>query len=83
MTDIAAWSSFSNSARAASAPRKESYAAALAACLNNMGPGLGIVAANYADLSDVSKSILTAVMVLGRLEIFTLLVLLTPEFWKG
>jgi trk system potassium uptake protein TrkH len=56
---------------------------ALAACINNMGPGLGAVAANYADLSDVSKSVLTMAMLLGRLEIFTLLVLLDPEFWKG
>ena len=55
---------------------------AVAACINNMGPGLGAVAANYADLSDVSKSILTTAMLLGRLEIFTLLVLLDPAFWK-
>jgi trk system potassium uptake protein TrkH len=55
---------------------------ALAACINNMGPGLGAVAANYADLSDASKSILTMAMLLGRLEIFTMLVLLDPAFWK-
>jgi trk system potassium uptake protein TrkH len=56
---------------------------AVAACINNMGPGLGVVAANYAELSDFSKSILTTAMLLGRLEIFTMLVLLDPEFWKG
>lgn len=56
---------------------------AVAACINNMGPGLGAVAANYADLSNASKSILTMAMLLGRLEIFTMLVFLTPEFWKG
>lgn len=56
---------------------------AVAACINNMGPGLGAVAANFAQLSDFSKSILTAAMLLGRLEIFTVLVLLTPEFWNG
>ncbi|MGD2055355.1 MAG: TrkH family potassium uptake protein [Gammaproteobacteria bacterium] len=56
---------------------------AVAACINNMGPGLGAVAANYATLSDFAKSVLTMAMLLGRLEIFTLLVLLTPEFWSG
>ncbi|WP_105188764.1 TrkH family potassium uptake protein [Pseudoalteromonas sp. T1lg48] len=56
---------------------------ATAACLNNLGPGLGEVAAHYGDISDNAKWILTLAMVFGRLEIFTLLVLFTPTFWRG
>jgi trk system potassium uptake protein TrkH len=55
---------------------------AVAACLNNLGPGLGNVALNYADLNAGAKWLLIVVMMLGRLEIFTLLVLLTPAFWR-
>ena len=55
---------------------------AVAASLNNLGPGLGEVAANYSTISDASKGILCFVMLLGRLEIFTLLVVLTPALWK-
>lgn len=55
---------------------------AVAACLNNLGPGLGEVAANYSSISDVAKWILCFSMLLGRLEIFTLLVLFTPMFWR-
>ncbi|VAW61190.1 Trk potassium uptake system protein TrkH [hydrothermal vent metagenome] len=55
---------------------------AVTATLNNLGPGLGKVAANYADINDFSKWVLSFGMLLGRLEIFTLLVLLTPAFWK-
>ena len=56
---------------------------ATAACLNNLGPGLGEVAAHYGDITDSAKWILTVAMVFGRLEIFTLLVLFTPTFWRG
>ena len=56
---------------------------ATAACLNNLGPGLGQVASHYGDISDSAKWILTLAMVFGRLEIFTLLVLFTPTFWRG
>ncbi len=56
---------------------------ALAASLNNLGPGLGEVGANYASINDISKWILSFAMLLGRLEIFTLLVLLTPAFWRS
>ncbi|MDP4530210.1 TrkH family potassium uptake protein [Alkalimonas delamerensis] len=56
---------------------------ATAACLNNLGPGLGEVASHYGDLADVSKYLLVLAMVFGRLEIFTLLVLFTPAFWKN
>jgi len=55
---------------------------AVAACMNNMGPGLGEVGAHYANISDTAKWVLTFAMLLGRLEIFTLLVILTPEFWR-
>lgn len=55
---------------------------AVAACLNNLGPGLGEVGANYAGISDVAKWVLCFTMLMGRLEIFTLLVLLTPGFWR-
>lgn len=55
---------------------------AVAACLNNLGPGLGDVALNYGALDAGAKWLLIVAMVLGRLEIFTLLVLLTPAFWR-
>jgi trk system potassium uptake protein TrkH len=56
---------------------------AVAACLNNLGPGLGDVSANFADVGSPSKLLLVFTMLFGRLEIFTFLVLLTPSFWKG
>jgi trk system potassium uptake protein TrkH len=56
---------------------------AVAACLNNLGPGLGDVSAHYGEIPNITKLILSFAMVLGRLEIFTLLVLLTPSFWRG
>ena len=55
---------------------------AVAAAINNLGPGLGEVAANYASISDTAKGILCFTMLLGRLEVFTLLVLFTPMFWR-
>lgn len=55
---------------------------AVAATLNNLGPGLGKVANNYAEINDFAKWVLTFAMLLGRLEIFTLLVVLTPVFWR-
>jgi len=55
---------------------------AVAACLNNLGPGLGDVGRNFASINDPAKWILCLAMLLGRLEIFTLLVLITPTFWK-
>ncbi len=56
---------------------------AVAACLNNLGPGLGGVSTDYAGLTDTGKWVLSAAMLLGRLELFTLLVLFTPAFWRG
>ncbi len=55
---------------------------AVGASLNNLGPGLGDVAAHYGNLNDTAKWILCFAMLLGRLEVFTLLVLFTPAFWK-
>jgi len=55
---------------------------AVAASINNMGPGLGDVGLNYASLSNPAKLILCFGMVLGRLEIFTLLVVLSPAYWR-
>lgn len=55
---------------------------ATAASINNMGPGLGDVAASYRSVSDGGKWILCYAMLLGRLEIFTLMVLFLPSFWR-
>ncbi len=60
----------------------ETAFSAVGACLNNLGPGLGDVASNYANISEFGKFILCFAMILGRLEIFTLLVLFTPAFWR-
>ena len=59
----------------------ESAFSAVGACLNNLGPGLGVVSENYSNINPFSKSILAFAMLLGRLEIFTLLVIMTPMFW--
>lgn len=55
---------------------------AVAATLNNLGPGLGDVAAGFMTVPDTAKWIAIAGMLLGRLEIFTLLVLISPAFWR-
>jgi len=55
---------------------------ALSACINNLGPGLGEVSQNYYGINEIAKWILCLAMLLGRLEIFTLLVLFTPAFWQ-
>jgi len=55
---------------------------AAAACLNNLGPGLGEVTNHYANINDAAKWILSFAMLLGRLELFTLLVLFTVTFWR-
>ena len=55
---------------------------AVAATLNNLGPGLGDVAAGFMSLSDMAKWLAISGMLLGRLEIFTFLVLITPTFWR-
>jgi len=56
-----------------------------AACLGNVGPGLGPIigpGGTFAPLPDTAKWLLALAMVLGRLELFTFLVLFTPRFWR-
>ncbi|MFH1137277.1 MAG: TrkH family potassium uptake protein [Pseudomonadota bacterium] len=57
---------------------------AAAACIGNIGPGLGSVGPmeNYAHLPDAAKAVLVLCMILGRLEVYTVLILFVPEFWK-
>lgn len=55
---------------------------AVVASMNNLGPGLGDVSAHYGNITDPAKWILCFSMLLGRLEVFTLLVLFTPTFWR-
>ncbi|HSO83170.1 TrkH family potassium uptake protein [Thiocapsa sp.] len=57
---------------------------AVIACINNAGPGLGQVgpATNYQSLTDYEIWVLSFTMLLGRLEIFSLLILFTPRFWR-
>ena len=57
---------------------------AIIACINNAGPGLGLVGpgSNYGVLSDFQTWVCSAAMLLGRLEIFTILVLFTPTLWR-
>lgn len=61
-----------------------SAASSVAATLGNVGPGLGSVGpmANYAHLPAVGKLFLTFIMLIGRLEVFSVLVILTPAFWQ-
>jgi trk system potassium uptake protein TrkH len=54
-----------------------------AAAINNLGPGLGELAENYSGLSDVGKLSLTMAMIVGRLELFGVLILMVPSFWKN
>jgi trk system potassium uptake protein len=57
---------------------------AVIACFNNAGPGLNQVgpATNYASLSDVQTSICSFAMILGRVQIFSIIILFVPEFWR-
>ena len=57
---------------------------AVLACINNVGPGLGLVgpASNYSALTDFQVWVCTFAMVIGRLEIITLLIIFTPHFWR-
>ena len=55
---------------------------ATAACINNLGPALGEAYGNYSALNDFSKLILSLMMIIGRLEIYTFIVLITRYFWK-
>jgi trk system potassium uptake protein TrkH len=57
---------------------------AIIACINNAGPGLGVVgpASNFGVLTDFQTWVCTLAMLIGRLEIFTVLILFTPMFWR-
>ena len=55
---------------------------AVAAALNNLGMGIAGVTGDFGSISETAKVILSVAMLLGRLEIFTLLVLFTPAFWR-
>lgn len=55
---------------------------AVAACMNNVGPGLAGVGATFANISDAAQLLLSFAMLLGRLEVFTILVLFSPRFWR-
>ena len=59
----------------------ETAFSSVGACLNNLGPGLGLVSENYSEINSFAKGVLAFSMLLGRLEIFTLLIILTPMFW--
>ncbi|MDB4583618.1 TrkH family potassium uptake protein [Draconibacterium sp.] len=65
-------------------PDTESAMGAVATSLGNIGPGLGTVgpAENFLHISPVGKWFLSFLMLLGRLELFTILVLFSPSFWK-
>jgi len=54
----------------------------VAACINNMGPALGLNASHFLALSDFSTWLMSFAMLVGRLEIFTILVLFIPSFWQ-
>jgi len=57
---------------------------AVASCIGNVGPGLHLVgpAGNYAEIPDMGKWLLIWCMLLGRLEIYTVIIFLVPEFWR-
>ena len=65
-------------------PSRNLLRSAIVACINNTGPGLNLVgpATTYAVLTDFQTWVCTAAMLLGRLELFTLIVVFTPGFWR-
>lgn len=62
----------------------ETSLGSVATCMGGIGPGLGTTgpAANFAHLPDMAKYLLSLMMLLGRLELYTFLVLFTPSFWR-
>ena len=56
---------------------------ALATSINNMGPGLGKVVADFTQVNELAKWVCIFAMLFGRLEVFTLLVLFSPTFWRS
>ena len=57
----------------------------VATCMAGIGPGIGTVgpAGNFAHIPEAGKALLTFLMLIGRLEIYTILILFTPAFWKN
>ena len=55
---------------------------AIAACVNNAGPALGSASATFQHLPEAAKWIAIIAMLIGRLEVFTVVVLFTPTFWR-
>lgn len=62
----------------------ETNLSAVVSCFNNVGPGLGAVGptGSYADYSVLSKLLLSMAMLMGRLEIYPMLVALSPSVWR-
>ena len=62
----------------------ETSISSIATAMGGIGPGIGTVgpANNFAHISDVSKLIISFFMILGRLELYAVLILFTPSFWK-
>ena len=56
---------------------------ATTAAINNLGPGLGVFSENYSSLTDLGKCTLSFAMIVGRLELFGVLILFFPSFWKN
>ena len=56
---------------------------ATASAINNLGPGLGDFSENYSNLTEVGKYTLTLAMIVGRLELFGVLILFIPSFWRN
>jgi trk system potassium uptake protein TrkH len=56
----------------------------VATCLGNVGPGLGSVGPvnNFAHIPEASKILLSFLMIVGRLELFSVLILFAPSFWR-
>jgi trk system potassium uptake protein len=55
----------------------------MAGCLNNLGVGLGEAGTGFGGLSETAKWLLTLAMLLGRLDLFPVLLLVNPVFWRG
>lgn len=55
---------------------------AVSACINVMGPGLGDVASSFHSITPTGKFLMSLLMIIGRLEIFTLIILLSPSYWR-
>jgi trk system potassium uptake protein TrkH len=62
----------------------ETATSSVATCMAGIGPGIGTVGpvSNFAHLTDFGKIVLTAMMILGRLEIYTVLLLFSGNFWR-